>query len=255
MSEEKNMNSAGPDHEKIRKEIEEIKAKYNFIEPNRGNLDDPNIKWRTHKPVYTVANLEYFKGKTKNHKEGSLEKIVEDLVKTWEMEGSHKVDYRQWTTIDHDNYTVSANGGRVFFQEESTKVGNYNWLMENADKSLYDQANETFETSHHLFRQCFPDAFAWEVLEVFAGPPEVAFTWRHWGHFTGTYKGRKGDNKIYEMFGIGMATVNADLKIQTLKMFYKPNEFLSALEGKTSHESLQNAKSLVGPGCPVYKKD
>ena len=35
-------------------------------------------------------------------------------------------------------------------------------------------------------------AFPWEVLEVFTGPPVVAFTWRHWGHFTGEYKGNKG---------------------------------------------------------------
>jgi len=37
-------------------------------------MDDPNIKWRFGKaPDYTLANLAYFKGKTRNHKDGSLE--------------------------------------------------------------------------------------------------------------------------------------------------------------------------------------
>ena len=28
-------------------------------------------------------------------------------------------------------------------------------------------------------------AFPWELLEVFSGPPKVAFTWRHWGELLG----------------------------------------------------------------------
>ena len=56
-------------------------------------MDDPEIKWRFGGPPdYTLANLEYLKGKTRNHAEGSLELIVENLVKTWEMERSHKTD-------------------------------------------------------------------------------------------------------------------------------------------------------------------
>ena len=53
-------------------------------------MEDPNIVWREGKPDYTQANMTYMEGRTKHHKEGSLEKIVENLVKTWEMEGSHK---------------------------------------------------------------------------------------------------------------------------------------------------------------------
>ena len=53
-------------------------------------MDEPGIQWREGKPDYTKVNKAYLEGRTRTHKEGSLEKIVEDLVKTWEMEASHK---------------------------------------------------------------------------------------------------------------------------------------------------------------------
>lgn len=59
--------------------------------PRRQFMDDPEIQWREGKPDYTKLNKTYLEGRTRKHKEGSLEKIVEDLVKTWEMEASHKI--------------------------------------------------------------------------------------------------------------------------------------------------------------------
>ena len=60
--------------------------------PVRSFMDDPNIRWREGKPDFTAANKKYLAEKTKSHKPGSLEKTVENLVKTWEMESTHKVD-------------------------------------------------------------------------------------------------------------------------------------------------------------------
>ena len=53
-------------------------------------MEEPGIQWREGKPDYTKVNNAYSQGRTRMHKEGSLEKTVEDLVKTWEMEASHK---------------------------------------------------------------------------------------------------------------------------------------------------------------------
>ena len=53
-------------------------------------MDGPGIQWREGKPDYTKVNKAYLEGRTRTHNEGSLEKIVEDLVKTWEMEAFHK---------------------------------------------------------------------------------------------------------------------------------------------------------------------
>ena len=59
------------------------------------------------------------------------------------------------------------------------------------------EINEDFEESHKVFRSAFTDGFPWEVLKVIKGPPVVMFTWRHWAHFTGTFRGVNGSgNKI-----------------------------------------------------------
>ncbi len=43
-----------------------------------------DIKWRNGIPNYSKANLLFENHKTTNHKEGSLELIVQNLVKNWE---------------------------------------------------------------------------------------------------------------------------------------------------------------------------
>ena len=68
--------------------VEASKAGY----PTRQFMDDPNIKWRSGKPNYDDVNKKYMEERTMKHTEGSLEKIVENLVKTWEMESTHKID-------------------------------------------------------------------------------------------------------------------------------------------------------------------
>jgi hypothetical protein len=237
----------------IRNQLEFYKKEYGFIEPDRGNLNDESIKWRTSKPNYDIANLSYFKGKTKNHKADSLEKLVEDLVKTWEMEASHKIDFKQWQTVDHASYSVTANGGNVFKGEDAVRVGNYNALFDTCPKHLYDNKKEDFETSHHLFRGAFTSGFSWELLCVFSGPPKVTFTWRHWGEFLGEYKNNKGNGEVIEMYGFCCVTVNDKLKVQNIEVYYKPEEFLEVLEGKRPLDDLKSGKSVLGSGCPVAK--
>ena len=104
--------SNGDPVEAVRAKLEDLKARYAFREPERGDLENPDIKWRMEKPDYTKANYQYLKGKTQNHAEGSLEDVVENLVKKWEMQASHFADFNQWTEVDHENYKLSVNGGR-----------------------------------------------------------------------------------------------------------------------------------------------
>ena len=59
--------------------------------PQRDYMDNPKIQWRHEKPDFSKVDKKYVAEKIKNHKAGSLEKIVENLVKTWEMESSHKI--------------------------------------------------------------------------------------------------------------------------------------------------------------------
>ena len=59
--------------------------------PVRDYMDDENIQWRTVKPNFKSLNDKYMKEKTNKHAAGSLEKLVENIVKTWEMESTHKM--------------------------------------------------------------------------------------------------------------------------------------------------------------------
>ena len=109
-----------------------------------------------------------------------------------------------------------------------------------------DGLNDDFEKSHDLFRNAFCDGFPWEVLKVLSGPPNVMCTWRHWGKFPGTFRGRQGTGEIIELFGVLRVTVNKDLKIQKIEAYYDAESFLAALEGKHPPEKLRNGRMLLG---------
>ncbi|CAG0888337.1 unnamed protein product [Cyprideis torosa] len=260
-----------------REDLERLLRQTGFAEPDRGDLDDPNIQWREGRPDYSIANLTYLKGKTKNHQPGSLEMVVENLIKTWEMEASHKINFRQWTTVDHDVYSVQANGGRIYRSEECCQMGNYNVLLDNCRKDLYDNQQETFESSHVKFRGAFPRGeksknlkegstrrlpsrlevgklergvfprgFPFEVLEVYAGPPKVVFSWRHWANFDGSYKGLQGKGELIEMTGFGVVMVNDSLKVQSIEIYYDPNPFLEVLTGLKKPDALKSTGAARG---------
>lgn len=111
---------------------------------------------------------------------------MSNLVKNWEIEASFKTDYKDWRTIDQSNYTFSLNGGRNIPGEEMTRIGTYNALLTKSE--LYDPSTNNFEDSHRTFKRMMP-TFAWEVIEVYSGPPTVAFKWRHWGVMKNDYVG------------------------------------------------------------------
>ena len=126
-------------------ELKELKTKTGWKEPERSHMDDKEIKWRFGGPPdYTIANLAYLKGRTRIHDEGSLEQIVENLVKTWEMERSHKIDVTQHKSVDLDRFSLGANNGPQFNNVEANKIGNYNVLLATANKDLYDMSKMTW---------------------------------------------------------------------------------------------------------------
>ncbi len=106
--------------------------------------------------------------------------------------------------------------------------------------------NDDFEKSHDLFRGALVNGFPWEVLKVFSGPPNVVFTWRHWGEFTGQYCGLQGNGELMEMYGILRVTVNNDLKIKKIEAFFDGKSFLEAMEGKVDPNELRHGGALLG---------
>lgn len=67
--------------------------------PERMYMDDPHIEWRTVKPNYDKVDANYLVERTQRHAVHSLEKAVENLVKTWEMESTHKINPKVPTTL------------------------------------------------------------------------------------------------------------------------------------------------------------
>jgi len=240
-------------------ELEYIKAETGMVEPVRSymDVDFPPEKWIFGKPPnYTLANLEYLKYKTKNHPEGSLEQIVENLVKTWEFERSHKRDVIDHQTINQERFRVQANDGPVFESALMHKVGNYNALLATAPKELYDCENTSWHQSHEIFHKAFP-AFPWEVIKVYTGPPTVYFSWRHFGRFTGEYNGHKGTGKTVEFMGFASANVDENLRLCEVHIFFDSAAFLKVLKGIVPPEEL-SPEDLITPQyqkmCPVTKQ-
>ena len=66
------------------------------------------------------------------------------------------------------------------------QVGTYNGII--APNEYYSPENSDFASSHKTFKRMMP-TFAWEVLEVYSGPPRVAFRWRHRGVMKNDYVG------------------------------------------------------------------
>ena len=89
-------------------------------------------------------------------------------------------------------------------------MGSYNALLQSSlpeDLKSYKADEETFESSHEVFRSAFPRGFAWEVIKVYSGPPEIAFKFRHWGFFEGPYKEHVPTGKMVQFFGLGTLKV------------------------------------------------
>ncbi|XP_060082103.1 uncharacterized protein LOC132561396 [Ylistrum balloti] len=206
--------------------------------PVRKYMDDPNIQWIHGKPDYTAVNKKYLEERSRKHPVDSLEKLVENLVKTWEMESSHKAREEDWQSVVKETFTINTNGGNRFTLKDNIEKGNYNILM--WDSPLYQAQEETNESSHKLFRHAMPNGFAWEVLETFSGPPKVSFTWRHWGKWEANYKDSKPTGETLELTGSCVAVVNENLKIVSIEVFYDPNPMMA---------KLLNFK--LGSKCPV----
>jgi hypothetical protein len=115
--------------------------------------------------------------------------------------------------------------------------GTYKLLIGNTQH--YKAAEENFETSTNLFHTAFPEGFLWEVLEVFSAPPTIAFKWRHWGHFQGTYKDYAPTGETIEVIGMSIARVTDDLKILSLEHYYDNTKFLEKLTASGPQETAE----------------
>ncbi|KAF3884360.1 MULTISPECIES: ester cyclase [Nostocales] len=187
-----------------------------------------NAEWRSQTPPdYTDSKEGLAKESKANHFEGSLEAIVQNLVRTFEMEASFKTNPSQWLSVVNEQFRMSSNGGPEYTASDVINSGTYNLFM--PDTEDYKASEETFESSGKLFRTAFPKGFLWEVLEVFSGPPNVTFKWRHWGTFSGSYKDYPSTGETVEIVGMSIARVTDDLKILSVEHYFDNSQFLQKL--------------------------
>ncbi|MDJ0619137.1 MAG: SnoaL-like polyketide cyclase [Calothrix sp. MO_192.B10] len=214
-----------------------------------------NIEWRNgNAPDYSRSKQNLAQESLYNHLEGSLESIVQNLVRTFEMEVSFKTNPQQWLSVVNDKFRVSTNGGKDFTAEELGAKGTYNVFM--ADSEHYKSSEETFESSHQIFHSTFPQGFPWELIEVYSGPPNVTFKWRHWGHFRGEYKGFAPTGETVEIVGMSVARVTDDLKIISMEHYFDNSLFLEKLTagGKQSDKSNLLSRCPFGGWLNKFKK-
>ncbi|KAI5370140.1 Putative NTF2-like domain superfamily protein [Septoria linicola] len=192
---------------------------------------DKGVQWRYGRaPDYTKTRKVWAEGKTMNHASGSLEEMVENLVKNWEVEASFKPRLSDWRTIDHEKYSFAMGGGPTQTAEEMIKVGTYNAII--APNEYYSPENSDFASSHKTFKRMMP-TFAWEVLEVYSGPPRVAFRWRHWGVMKNDYVGfndkgekvtAKAHGGLIDIEGVTVAEVDDKVRLQVIQTWMDPLE-------------------------------
>ncbi|KAI7561034.1 hypothetical protein KC317_g9334, partial [Hortaea werneckii] len=202
-------------------------------------FDDVGVQWRYGKaPDYSKTRKVWEEGKKMNHAAGSLPQLVENLVKNWEVEASFKPRLEDWRTIDHERYSFAINGGPPQSGEHMLKVGTYNAII--APNEYYSPENSDFASSHKTFKRMMP-TFAWEVVEVYSGPPQVAFKWRHWGVMKNDYVGfnDKGEKVVakahggpIEIFGVTVAKVDDKVRLQELDTWFDPLDMFRQIAPK-----------------------
>ncbi|MBW4565867.1 MAG: SnoaL-like polyketide cyclase [Mojavia pulchra JT2-VF2] len=211
-----------------------------------------DAQWRYQTPPdYSRSKENLAKESTRIHLEGTLEAIVQNLVRTFEMEVSFKTNPQQWLSIVNDKFRVSTNGGQEYTATDLAAQGTYNLFM--ADSEHYKASAESFESSGQIFHTTFPQGFPWEVLEVFSGPPNVTFKWRHWGHFKGAYKDYAPTGETVEIIGMSIAKVTDDLQIVSLEHYFDNTLFLEKLTVGGKYSSSEN-KASACPFSSWFKK-
>lgn len=220
--------------------------------PDRGHLDDPNILWKQGKPNYALCDYAYLKGRTYVHDLGSLEHWMENKIKLWEMETSHKQNIKDWQSIDPVQYTIQVNNGDKYNCLEAMQFDYFSWPL-NIHHFEHEDNQRSSETLELGISKCFPHGFPWELLQVFTPPPRVTFSWRHWGTYSGHFKQYQGNGQVLQLNGFAIVDLNEDMRISNFQIFYKIEDFMQSLYHPSSDKTTSNVADIPQT-CPFSSK-
>ncbi|KAK7956847.1 uncharacterized protein PG986_006069 [Apiospora aurea] len=203
-------------------------------------LGDVDAEWRHGQPPdYSKTRKAFEQAKQTSHEPGSLPDLVQNLVKNWEIEASFKTNLRDWRTVDPDAYTFAVNGGPPQPAEHMLKVGTYNAII-GAPNAWYSPRRADLASSHKTFKRMMP-TFAWEVLEVYGGPPN------------GEKITAKAHGGPIDIQGVTVAHLNDKFQVTKLETWFDPVEMFRQISPEGSALSKHSSAALAGAaaGCPV----
>ncbi|URE42947.1 pathogen-related protein [Musa troglodytarum] len=213
---------------------------------------EKNTQWRFGAPPdHDLVNKLFEEGRTQ-WPVGSLEEKVQRTVKSLEMELQHKTRPEDFKSVNREKFRFSVNGDSLYQPHAAAEVGRrgislqelremggaYNaFLQTNLPKELriYDSEAETMDSSHEAFTTTFPRGFALEILQVYSGPPTIAFKFRHWSYMDGPFQGHPPTGQL----------VDDEMKIEKVEFFYDRGDFIASF--------LKGAPAASGSRCPVMK--
>lgn len=73
-----------------------------------------NTQWRHGgPPIYDAVNKLFEDGRKREWPKGSLEETVQNAIKSWEMELSHKTRLQDFRTINPEKFKLFVNGAYI----------------------------------------------------------------------------------------------------------------------------------------------
>ncbi|CAI9115659.1 OLC1v1016628C11 [Oldenlandia corymbosa var. corymbosa] len=198
-----------------------------------------NTTWKFGPPNYDAVNKLFEEGRAQEWPVGSLEEKLQRLLFSFEMELVHKANPDECKSVDTKKFLLSVNGRKdVTWEEIAKRGGSYNVFLETKLPEkfrVYDPEKETAESALKIFMAAFPRGFAGEILEVYSGPPVMAFKYRHWAYMEGPFKEYPATGRLVEFFGVVTLTVDEKTnKLVRMNTYLDPGQFYEGLLGASS---------------------
>jgi hypothetical protein len=203
--------------------------------PLRGGMENAKeTQWRYGPPEYVLSDLEYIKGKTRDDETTPLESYAESCCQTFIMEATHKALYAQWTSVRQEYFYIQVNDGERISGQVLKENDLFGMLYLNADQvDMELREGEERKDPCAVLSEAFTQGFPMEVLDVYTQPPQCHFAWRHWGRFTGRYRGIKGKGELIEIRGFGHMHIDGG-RLMNLRLFLKQRDLFDQLNKVTA---------------------
>lgn len=211
--------------------------------PNQNQSQSP---WRYGPPEYVLADLEYMKHKLREHESTPLESYVEECCQTFLMEATHRAHYNDWSSVRQEYFYLQVNDGERIPGHSIQENDMFGLLfVHDFDVSCDVDIREGEEKDPRaILSEAFTEGFPMEVLEVYTQPPQCYFSWRHWGPFSGRYKGVKGDGSRVEIRGFGQMQIDSN-RMLNLRLFFKTKDLFDALNKVVTTLGQQRAREAA----------